>query len=451
VIAIVNSASWKLIGRLSRLALGSKREGNGKRHHCLALVDYDIVRLIMEAKTGSNIGGSVTSAKGFLAGATYAGIKKEADGVLDLGILFSESPCTAAALFTTNRVKAAPVVLCQERLASGKAVAVVVNSGCANACTGKQGLADAVEMTNLAAMSIGISPGNILVASTGVIGKLLPMNRIKAGIKKIILSTDGGRDLAKAIMTTDTKPKETAVAVRAGDSEFIVGGIAKGSGMIHPNMATMLCFLTTDADVEINFLRLALKRAVDTSFNMVSVDGDTSTNDMVLIMANGSSGNEAISLDSKQAGVFQQALDRTCIYLARCIARDGEGANKLIQVTVSGAPGLLEARLAARAVVSSSLVKAAVHGNDPNWGRIMVAVGQSGVEVVESKIDLYIGDTCLLKAGSPLPFNEEKVVGVLAGDETPISLQLNLGTGMATAWGCDLSEEYVTINSQYTT
>jgi glutamate N-acetyltransferase/amino-acid N-acetyltransferase len=306
-------------------------------------------------------------------------------------------------------------------------------------------------MTKLVAKVIGVLPEDILVASTGVIGKLLPMSRIESGINKIILSKDGGHELAKAIMTTDTIPKETAVAVNIGDSEFIIGGITKGSGMIHPQMATMLCFLTTDAAVEKHFLRLALKRSVDNSFNMVSIDGETSTNDMVLIMANGSSGNEAISLGSKQADVFQQALDRVCIYLAKRIASDGEGASKLIQVTVSGAPSLVEARLAARAVARSPLVKAAVHGNDPNWGRIMAAVGQSGVEVVESKIDLYIGDTCLLKDGYPLPYNEGEVTRVLASVEIPISLQLNLGTAIATAWGCDLSEEYVTINSQYTT
>ena len=403
----------------------------------------------MEAKIEFIPEGTVTSPKGFLAGATCAGIKKEAKHGLDLGILFSEAPCVATALFTTNKIKAAPVVLCQERLQGGRAVAVVVNSGCANAFTGEQGLRDAVEMANLAAERLGVSPEDVLVASTGVIGGELPMKLIKAGIDQIVLSTEGGHSLVKAMMTTDTVPKE--VAARVGDSGFIIGGVAKGSGMIHPELATMLCFLTTDAAVDLDFLKLALKKAVDISFNMVSIDGDTSTNDTVLVMANGLAGNKPISQDSRQASVFQQALDQVCIYLAKSIARDGEGASKLIEVTVSGAPSVAEARLAARTVVGSPLVKTAVYGNDPNWGRIIAAVGRSGVEVVESKIDLYIGGICVVKGGRPLPFDKMSVVEVLKGDEVSITLGLNLGMALATAWGCDLSEEYVVINSQYTT
>ncbi len=395
-------------------------------------------------------GGTVTSPKGFYAGATYAGIKKAKDS-LDMGILFSEAPCVTAALFTTNRIKSAPVVLCQARLQKGRAVAIVVNSGCANASTGEQGLADATEMASLAADGIGVSPGDVLVASTGVIGQPLPMKLIRAGISQIILSNDGGHELARAIMTTDTVPKETAVATRVDDSEFTIGGVAKGSGMIHPNLATMFCFLTTDAAVELDFLRSALRRAVDVSFNMISVDGDTSPSDMVLIMANGLTGNEPISIDSQQAATFQQALDQICIYLAKAIARDGEGATKLIEVTVNGAISVTEAGLAARTIVSSSLVKAAVHGADPNWGRIIAALGRSGVEVVESKIDLYLGEVSVLKGGRPLPFSEPSVVRVLKQSEVTIRLHLNQGTASATAWGCDLSEEYVTINSQYMT
>jgi len=403
----------------------------------------------IEAKTEFIPLGTVTSPRGFHAGATYAGLKKKNDSALDLGILFSEVPCVATAMFTTNRIKAAPVVLCQERLQSGKAQAVVVNSGCANACTGGQGLTDAAEMAELAAQGIGIPPEAVLVASTGVIGQSLPIELIRVSIKQVVLSQDGGHELEKAIMTTDTLPKE--VAVRVDESDFVIGGVTKGSGMIHPNLATMLCFLTTDAAVEIDFLRLALRKAVDVSFNMVSIDGDTSPNDMVLIMANGLAGNEPISQGSEQADVFQQALDQVCIHLAKCIARDGEGASRLIEVTVYGAPSMAEARLAARTIVSSPLVKAAVYGGDPNWGRIMAAVGRSGVEVVESKIDLHIGDICLVRGGCPLPFDREKVVAVLCSPEVPITLQLNLGTAAATAWGCDLSEEYVVINSHYTT
>ncbi len=396
-------------------------------------------------------GGTVTSPQGFCGGATYAGIKKNAKHSLDLGILLSEVPCVAAALFTTNRIKATPVVLCQEKLQKGRAVALVVNSGCANAYTGEQGLADAAEMAALAANSIGAAPEDVLVASTGVTGQPLPMKRIRAGISQIILSNDGGHELAKAMMTTDTVPKETAVAARIGDSEFTLGGVAKGSGMIHPNLATMFCFLTTDAAVELGFLKSSLRKAVDVSFNMISVDGDTSPSDMVLIMANGLAGNKPISPGSGQADTFQQALDQVCIYLAKAITRDGEGATKLIEVTVNGAISAAEARLAARTVVSSPLVKAAVHGSDPNWGRIIAAVGRSGVEVVESSIDLYIGDVSVVKGGVPLPFSEQNVVRVLKQSEVPISVHLNLGTASATAWGCDLSEEYVTINSQYMT
>ncbi len=403
----------------------------------------------IEAKTEFIPLGTVTSPRGFHAGATYAGLKKKNDSVLDLGILFSEVPCVATAMFTTNRIKAASVVLCQERLQSGKAQAVVVNSGCANACTGGQGLTDAAEMAELAAQGIGIPPEAVLVASTGVIGQPLPIELIRVGIKQVVLSQGGGHELEKAIMTTDTLPKE--VAVRVGEGDFVIGGVAKGSGMIHPNLATMLCFLTTDAAVEIDCLRLALKKAVDISFNMVSIDGDTSPNDMVLVMANGLAGNEPISKGSEPANVFQQALDQVCLYLAKCIARDGEGASRLIEVTVNGAPSIAEARLAARTIVSSPLVKAAVYGGDPNWGRIMAAVGRSGVEVVESRIDLHIGDICLVRDGCPLPFDRERVVAVLRSPEVPITLQLNLGTAAATAWGCDLSEEYVVINSQYTT
>ncbi len=395
--------------------------------------------------------GTITSPPGFSAGATHTGIKTEAADRLDLGILFSERPCTAAGLFTTNQIKAAPLVLSQQRLRKGRATAVVVNSGNANACTGEQGLADATKMAELAARNLGISAEDVLVASTGVIGQPLPMTRLTGGMEQVILSADGGHELAQAIMTTDTVAKEAAVVVRVGSSRFIIGGVAKGSGMIHPNLATLLCFLATDAAVELDFLKLALRQAVDISFNMVSVDGDTSPNDMVLIMANGLANNKPVSPDSELAGAFQQALDRLCIHLAKSIARDGEGATRLIEVTVGGARSLAEARLAARTIVSSPLVKAAVHGSDPNWGRILAAVGRSGVAVVEARIDLYLGDIGLVKAGKPLPFSQPSAVEVLSQGEVPINLQLNLGTATATAWGCDLSEEYVTINSQYTT
>jgi glutamate N-acetyltransferase/amino-acid N-acetyltransferase len=403
----------------------------------------------MKASTELVPGGGVTSPKGFLAGATSAGIKNNGEDCLDLGILFSEVPCTAAAVFTTNRVKAASVVLSQQRLRRGQAVALVVNSGNANAFTGERGLADAAEMTELAAHHVGVSAESVLVASTGIIGRPLPMESIRAALPGVALTADGGHDLARAIITTDTTPKE--VVVRAEEGNFSVGGMAKGSGMIHPDMATLLCFLTTDAGVDVEFLREALREAVDISFHMVSIDRDTSTNDTVLIMANGLSGSGPVTPGSRQAESFQQALNQACIYLAREIARDGEGATRLIEVKVSGAASVADARLAARTIAGSSLVKAAVHGSDPNWGRVVMAAGYSGAELAADKLELDVGGICLVKNGCPLAFNREEVARVLNGPEVSISLNLNIGSAEATAWGCDLSEEYVTINSVYTT
>lgn len=392
-------------------------------------------------------GGGVTSPRGFLAGAIGAGIKNYNNMRLDLGILYSEVPGTAAAVFSTNKVKAAPVILSQEKLKGNRVTAVVINSGCANSNTGKQGLADARKMGELAALHVGAIPEEVQVSSTGVIGTYLPMERIQSGIEKIVLSAGGGHELAQAIMTTDTVPKE--VAVKAGD--FIIGGMAKGSGMIHPDLATMLCFLTTDADVEADFLERALKEAVDVSFNMLSIDGDNSTNDTVLIMANGKSGGEKVTEGGRRAGLFKEALKKVCLYLTREIARDGEGATKLIEVTVGGAASDDEARVAARTIVSSALVKAAVHGSDPNWGRVVAAAGRSGVELVTDRLELEIGGIRLVSGGEPVSYDKDKVVKHMDGGEVLIKLDLNLGSGQATAWGCDLSEEYVTINSDYTT
>jgi glutamate N-acetyltransferase / amino-acid N-acetyltransferase len=276
--------------------------------------------------------GTVTSPDGFSAGATFSGIKNSSNSRFDLGILWSKAPCNSAAVFTTNKIKAAPVLLSQERLKWGKAMAVIANSGCANACTGEQGMKDALEMTRLAAQLIGIAPDDVLAASTGVIGRPLPMDMIKVSIPLIQFSPNGGSDFTRAIMTTDTVVKEIAVRVQVGANKFVIGGTAKGAGMIHPDMATMLCFLTTDAEVDIEFLRKSLKKAVDISFNMISVDGDTSTNDMVLIMGNGQAENQPVTEDSDQAGPFQEALNKVCVYLAKQVAGDGEGATKLIEV-----------------------------------------------------------------------------------------------------------------------
>ncbi|MFH1381309.1 MAG: bifunctional glutamate N-acetyltransferase/amino-acid acetyltransferase ArgJ [Chloroflexota bacterium] len=396
-------------------------------------------------------GGTITSPQGFRAGATYAGIKKKTPRVLDLSMLYAEVPCVTAGVFTTNKIKSAPVILNQEKLKRGRAVAIIANSGCANASTGEQGLSDAARMADLAANALGAEPEDVFVASTGVIGQPLPIKLIEAGIKQIVLSREGGHDMARAIMTTDTRPKEIAITAAIGGKQFTIGGIAKGAGMIHPNMATMFCFLTTDAVVEAGFLKSALRQAADLSFNMISVDGDTSPSDTVLILANGLAGNKPITQRSQGAKIFQEALDRACIYLAKAIAGDGEGATKLIQVTVNGAASLADARVTARTVVNSPLVKTAVNGGDPNWGRIVVAAGRSGAELIENKLDLAIGEVNVLEGGRPLNYSEASVAQVFNRKEVPITLDLNLGNASATAWGCDLSKEYVTINSQYMT
>jgi glutamate N-acetyltransferase/amino-acid N-acetyltransferase len=406
-----------------------------------------IYSIKMKSEPGFVPSGGVTSPAGFRAGATSACIKNAHKRRLDLAILFSEAPCTAAAVFTTNKVKAAPVVLDQQRLKGGRARAVVVNSGSANACTGSQGMVDALEMADLAARLAGIKAEEVLVASTGVIGTMLPVARIRRAVPGIKLSVKGGHDMALAIMTTDTVPKEAAV--QAGG--FTIGGVSKGSGMIHPEMATLLCFLTTDASVGADFLKKALRKAVDVSFNMTSIDGDGSTNDTVLIMANGRAGGRPITKDSRKAALFQESLDKICIHLARANARDGEGATRLIEVTVKGAASLADARRAARTIVSSSLVKAAVHGCDPNWGRVIAAAGRSGAMLEPEKIALEIGSVRLVDGGAPVAFDKEKVVKILGGEEVNITLDLNLGRARATAWGCDLSAAYVKINAEYTT
>jgi len=392
--------------------------------------------------------GNVTSASGFLAGAVHAGIKSEDEP--DLAILCSEVPCKAAGVFTTNQIKSAPVILSQKHIVKGRAQAVVVNSGCANACMGGQGLADARGMANLAAAKLGIYPEEVLVASTGVIGVPLPMDKIRAGIPKIKPNREGGHDFCRAIMTTDTRPKELAVKVDLKGTEFTIGGVAKGIGMIHPNLATMLCFIATDAVVSADFLQAALQKVVDCSFNMVSIDGDTSPNDCAFLLANGLAGNQPIDFDN--GGDFQEALNAVCTHLAKSMAQDGEGATKLIEVIVEGAEDQAGARQAARTIAGSPLVKAAINGNDPNWGRIVAALGRSGARVREDRLDVYLNDVCVMKQGCPAPFNKGEMKSALSNsDSVLIRLCLNLGDGQATAWGCDLSQEYVRINSRYTT
>ena len=396
-------------------------------------------------------GGTVTDPQGFTAGATYAGLKTYTEDKLDLGMLLSQVPGTVAGVFTTSAVISPSVTLTRERVSQGKGRALVVVSGIANACVGEQGLADAQDMASQAARHLGLQHEEVLVGSTGIIGVELPMALIRSGIGRVELSKDGGHDLARAILTTDTRPKEGSVSFEVGGKAVTIGGITKGSGMIHPNMATMLCYLTTDAEIGSAYLRKALKQAADSTFNMLSVDGDTSPSDTVLIFANGSAGAGAIEESSPEGNLFEQALNQMCAYLAKEIARDGEGASKLIEVTVEGATSIAAARLAARTVVSSSLVKTAVHGADPNWGRIIAAVGRSGADVDEGKIALYVNDVCIMEGGRPIPFHRDGVVALMQGTEVSFRIKLNLGEGQATAWGCNLSEEYVTFNSAYTT
>ncbi|HEX7363838.1 MAG TPA: bifunctional glutamate N-acetyltransferase/amino-acid acetyltransferase ArgJ [Dehalococcoidia bacterium] len=392
------------------------------------------------------VGGTLTSPQGFLAGAVEASIKNP--DKLDLAVLYSEKLCVAAGVFTTNLVKSAPVLLSKKHLKNGKAQAIVVNSGCANACTGNGGMDDATEMADLTSAKLGLSTKDVIVASTGVIGVRLPMSKIRTGVSRIVPDKDGGHALAQAIMTTDTFPKEIAIAVESKTGRFTIGGAAKGAGMIHPDMATLLSFLTTDAVVEPRFLKSALKKSANNSFNLVTIDGDTSPSDTMVILANGMAGTKTINKTNGQ--VFQKALDEVCLFLAKCIARDGEGATKSIEVVVEGAASESQARVAARTIAGSTLFKAAMFGNDPNWGRIVAALGRSGARVDEKRLEVYLNGVCVMRRGGPVHFDEPKMRDSLAGKEVKVRVCLNLGSGKATAWGCDLSDEYVTINSAYT-
>ncbi len=391
---------------------------------------------------------------GFLAGGTYAGLKTPEEGVLDLGILFSERPASLAATFTTNSVVSPSVTLSRTRAKSGKARAVVANSGCANCCVGEQGLADATEMAALAAGHLGVDAGQVMVCSTGVIGVELPMALIRQNVGNIELGAGGGGDFARAIMTTDTRSKEIAVSfqsVGSGGRRITVGGAAKGVGMIHPNMATMLCFVSTDAPVNQPFLQESLAAAVDASFNMIDVDGDQSTNDTVLLMANGVAGGAEIAEGTADADDFRAALSHVLKELAKELVRDAEGAQRLMEVVVGGASSLKDARLAAREISGSMLVKAMLHGRDPNWGRMMMALGKSGAAIDESRIDMFINEIQIVHQGMAISFFKDAVVSAMGAPEVQLGIDLNLGDATATAWGCDLTEEYVIFNSAYTT
>lgn len=390
--------------------------------------------------------------RGFQGAGFHAGLKKRRR---DITVIASKVPASAAGVFTQNAVVAAPVTVTRETIKAGVASAIVVNSGCANACTGEQGLADARRMQEITAKLLKIRPEEVLVASTGVIGQFLPMDKVQLGIEQSVrlLPENEPGAAAEGIMTTDTVPKQIVIEVPVAGKTFRLGGIAKGSGMIAPNMATMLGFLVTDAGIDAATLQKALKDSVDETFNMVSVDHDTSTNDMVLVLANGASGLKVG--ENLPLGVFRQALDYVNMHLAKTIARDGEGATKLLLAHVNGARSTKDARLAAKSIINSPLVKSAVHGADPNWGRILCAVGYSGAKVELDQVVLRVGSAEkqieLLSKGEPLAFNRDQARQYLLGEEIHIFVDLGMGTGAATAYGCDLSREYVDINAHYTT
>lgn len=394
--------------------------------------------------------GGITAVPGMLAAGIGAGIKK--GDVLDLALIASEREATVAGVFTLNKVVAAPVILDRQRVRRGKGRAILVNSGNANACTGRQGYADAVKMAALTGKALRLRSEDVFVASTGVIGKLLPMERIEAAIPVLAsrLRRDGGEDAARAIMTTDTTVKMAAASDTIGGRMITLGGIAKGSGMIHPNMATMLAFLATDAVVPRAILQRGLRQAADRSFNRIPVDGDTSTNDMVLCLANGVAGNRPVASGSADARRFQALLDHVCLDLAKKIAWDGEGATKCVELRVTRARTTSEAVRIAVAIATSSLVKTAWFGEDANWGRIMAAIGRAGVRIAPGRIAITYGDVPVVRRGIGLgPAAEEQANSVLKGRTFTLTVDLGIGHAEAMVWTTDLSPEYVKINASY--
>lgn len=371
----------------------------------------------------------------------------------DLALIYSDKLAEAAAMYTTNKFKAAPLVVTEKNLSlsRGKLKAVLINSGIANACTGEKGLKDAWETVSYVSQGLNIKKEYVAVFSTGKIGEFLPLNKIKAGVEKAISGLDyaGGEEAAEAILTTDTRKKEVAVNFVLGGKEVRIGGMAKGSGMINPNMATMLGLVTSDISINQELLKSALQQAVEKTFNMISVDGDTSTNDMVVVMANGLAENRMIEEKDDNYYKFYQALYFVIEYLAKCIAKDGEGATKMIEVEVKNALSFAEAKKVAKAVINSPLVKTAIFGNDPNWGRILAAVGYSGAEVVADKVDLYLKEK-IVENGQPLKFSRQNIHEYLdSSNEIKIVIDLKMGEENATAWGCDLTYDYVKINTKY--
>ncbi|MBQ2736273.1 MAG: bifunctional ornithine acetyltransferase/N-acetylglutamate synthase [Clostridia bacterium] len=401
------------------------------------------------------IKGGVCAAKGFLAGGIHCGIRKNKTKK-DLALIYSEKKAAAAAVYTTNKVKGAPLSVTKSNIANGYAQAVICNSGNANTCNA-DGIEVAEKMCDLIANELKIEKTDVVVASTGVIGQPLDITPIKNGIGSLVasLGKDNSKDAAEGIMTTDTRLKEIAVSFDINGVECKIGGIAKGSGMIHPNMATMLVFITTDCNITPAMLSKALSSDIKNTFNMVSVDGDTSTNDMVSVLANGMAGNDLIDSEGEAFSQFMKALNTVTVYLCRCIAGDGEGATKLLECEVSGAKDENNAKIIAKSVICSSLVKAAMFGSDANWGRILCAIGYSGAEVDVNKVDVSFksakGEIPVCKNGAGIEFSEEIAKEILLEKEIGIVVKLGDGDGKSVAWGCDLTYEYVKINGDYRT
>ena len=391
----------------------------------------------------------VTAPKGFRAGTIASGIKSDGN-IADLAILASDTPCITAGTFTTSHTPAAPVLVCKERLKSGRAQAVIVNSGNANCATGEVGLMNAYRMTELAAQKLNLENEAVICSSTGIIGRQLPMEKVEAGVAGIELSSGNGNAFSQAIMTTDTRPKRIALEFEIEGRTVRLGGATKGAGMIYPNMATMLCYLTTDAALDEEWMRRELKSAVDDSFNMLSVDGDMSTNDTCVLFSNGLAGNTPINGQHPEAATFRDALRQVTQYLAVEMARDGEGATKLMTVYVRGASDKADAVKAARSITLSPLWQCALAGGDPNWGRIVAALGASGCALNQNTYDIFIGDVQVMQKGMAANYNQEAARAVMAGDEVSITIDLHLGDGAATAWGCDLTHGYIDENTLYT-
>jgi glutamate N-acetyltransferase/amino-acid N-acetyltransferase len=405
----------------------------------------------MEAAVVNVPDGTITSPLGFVAGAVHAGIKYPDPERLDLTMLYSERRCAAAGVFTQSTFAGPPVIISRRNLADGRAQAIIANSGVSNSLYGEKGMEAGEEMARLASEKLGVDVNDVIIASTGVTGWRLPVERMRDAALQVDLSRDGGAQFARAIMTTDTVPKQACFQFEANGTTYTVGGAAKGVGMIEPNMATMLAFMATDAPIEVDTLRALVRETADASLNMLVVDGDTSPNDTFVVLANGAAGGDEIDAKSSTLPLLRAALEHTAISLTRQLARDGEGASKVIEITVEGAASADDARRAAKTIARSPLVKTAMYGNDPNWGRILVAIGYSGARAEEAKTSLWLQGTEVFIRGAAVDYDETALSTALAGDTVLMRVDLGLGSGAATAYTCDLTPEYVRINSEYTT